>query len=739
MSYVRVSKAELDFSKTYADALVESLSDAKKNADSFYRDAQSNSSSWVNDSTIVNNWVETLKGELSGNTAYGYNRPIINSTGLETGKTEWTWYDNKLKEEAKRKINAAKAAYDSVAKYIYAPGDSNGDATSVQSSLEKIIKAIETFESETPSLQTALETIGTLPEGFSVEEKNINMDGEEVTIETLVYTDENGNQVTIAEQVNAFYTYVGITVAADVAAAYANPDMSDADRDALLKSIGTKTQETVSSQLTKGFYSVASTSGISGMYQDAMGETTYSAEDVHNKYMSAFGDFDTEELAKNLADQTNSDRIGSMALAGLLATAVTGGEGSIENVSVTPSNLIEEKEEKEEEEEKTKDNGDYSPITADWEDSRSPGGGNTDGSPDGGTDSGTDNGTTDENPDPVTESNPEDAGQTDAEAQKISETIDNINETEPPATIDKETRTPEEIDSEARDDYFDGNEDAIREQREQQRDEYNNMTYEEKVDALKELGYPDDEAATLANNPAEGQTAYVYGKYNQELADSAKEIASSEGINDFDTSYDDKNTLANIENKTANIELTPTSENVQKARQELTVAKEEYDKSVTAANQAIDKAVEAKDNYNSVLKDIQSSSGKDPKDWTDQQVDQYNEAATMYNEAVKKANEAAKNVDTAKNTYAKEKEEYQTIYENWRKEAEKDVGITGSELDDGSISGSDIHYNQTDIAITTEVHDTIDDSSLSIGGAGDDKPVMTGNVDMSTDNVIYNE
>ena len=318
------------------------------------------------------------------------------------------------------------------------------------------------------------------------------------------------------------------------------------------------------------------------------------------------------------------------------------------------------------------------------------------------------------------ELDPDESLQTDYEADRISDIMDKLGDSDLPANIDPETRTPEEIDSEARDEYFEQNEDTLYEEREQHIEEYQSMDESEKQNALEELGYSKEDAAKLIAAPAAGQTAYVYGKFNQSLSNASNNIAAAEGVNNFVSGYDSKNTLTNVTNKTANVELTPTSDSVQTARQQLTVAKDNYDSSVTKANDAIDKASTAKDKYNKVLKNIQDKNGEDPKNWTDEQVDEYNEAATMYNDAVKEAQEAAKEVESAKQSYNQEKEQYQAVYDKWREEAEEDVGITGSEIDNNTNSSEPntdgiVHEDNTPIQT---IPDKIDDNSISIGNEG---------------------
>ena len=217
MSYVRVNKSELNTSKSYANSLVESLSSAKTNAESFIESAKENSSSWLANDAIKNRWKEVIRNKNKGNNSFGYYTSSEDSEGKET--SVWNWYDGVVEGEAINKITAAKTAYDALADNIYNPGDSNGDSEKVNDALNKIIEAINLFEDSSPSLEEAIKTITTLPEGFSVEKRTINLDGEEVQVDTLVYTAEDGTQTTIAERVNSFYTFTGITADGVVAIA----------------------------------------------------------------------------------------------------------------------------------------------------------------------------------------------------------------------------------------------------------------------------------------------------------------------------------------------------------------------------------------------------------------------------------------------------------------------------------------------------------------------------------------
>ncbi len=728
MSYVRVNKSELNTSKSYANSLVESLSSAKTNAESFIESAKENSSSWLANDAIKNRWKEVIRNKNKGNNSFGYYTSSEDSEGDET--SVWNWYDGVVEGEAINKIKAAKTAYDALADNIYNPGDSNGDSEKVNDALNKIIEAINLFEDSSPSLEEAIKTITTLPEGFSVEKRTINLDGEEVQVDTLVYTAEDGTQTTIAERVNSFYTFTGITADGVVAIASltAGKTLSEDELIKLNSNLDSYVKDTASITALyeqKGFYSVASMAGIGGMYNDATG-LDYDEEQVKTDYNSIISAYasSADKYGDGLTDEVNSGAVGSAAMFGLVGNAIAN-KGALSDDEKKKAGL--DKYIATDEDKKGNLPGEAEWPTTTDEDKKNEllgeigAGGSVDGT-------GIDNLLSEtegavnleDSTNDSLELDPDESLQTDYEADRISDIMDKLGDSDLPANIDPETRTPEEIDSEARDEYFEQNEDTLYEEREQHIDEYQSMDESEKQSALEELGYSKEDAAKLVAAPAAGQTAYVYGKFNQSLSNASNNIAAAEGVNNFVSGYDSKNTLTNVTNKTANVELTPTSDNVQTARQQLNVAKDNYDSSVTKANNAIDKASTAKDKYNKVLKNIQDKNGEDPKNWTDEQVDEYNEAATMYNDAVKEAQEAAKEVESAKQSYNQEKEQYQAVYDKWREEAEEDVGITGSEIDNNTNSSEPntdgiVHEDNTPVQT---IPDKIDDNSISIGNEG---------------------
>lgn len=614
--------------------------------------------------------------------------------------------------------------------------------------LTKLATSVSNFENGNYSLSEVLEELQ-ISDITGVSFEIANKDGAEVVTIYYTYTDENGNEITVklSEAVNSFYTYVGSATSGLIAnEIWLNEqgDLSPEEREEYRVRALRQTGAQIDAITESGLMQIASTASISGFYASFAKDHDLD-EDMEVAYKSMIKScgLSSDAIAEIMGEDTNS----VMAAGGaLLAAGFAEKLGFKEKLTEKDKkenkqavktakdkktkieSYVEERESLDDiiEELKEQDainekKAEKQPIqTADWPPATNLNNPNV-------TETGTDindllpeileQKENSENNDSIFDiGDPTDSEVTDFEADRISDLIDKIKDSEFPSKIDKGTRAPAEIDSEARDTYFEKIGDDLYEHREQQINEYREMSDSEKVEALEELGYSKSDAAKLVAAPAAGQTAYVYGKFTQSLSNASNNIAAAEGFNNFVSAYDNKTNLANIMNKTANVDLTPTSENVQNARQQLSTAKGKYDESVNKANKAVDKAADAKNKYNKVLKDIQDKNGKDPKNWTDEQVDEYNEAATMYNDAVEEAQRAAEEVESAKQSYNQEKEQYQAVYDKWRDEAEEDVGMTGVEVNNSSSKPDDsnIHYNDTSSSSGGGQAENIDDSSISL-------------------------
>lgn len=708
----------------------EALNDVETSASEFISSANEESARWTNYVKTYSRTVDDYDslGNVSGShteywtnftpDSYCSDREVAMTQGKSVCTDEYIKPYNTL-------ANQLSSAWETLKSEV------NEKINNVELCLKAIETAATTFDGLSSSISSALgelEAAG-MADNIAVE---VNDDGVEVVYYQLL--DDDGNVIgkySISEMVNAFYTYTGSAMSSVVSTGlmFGDEDIPEGYLNNIISGVGTD----VYKQLDLGFMSIASMGSIAGVYEELIGED-YNEATITKEFESIIKDkyvtddkTASELYSKLLNDDTNA-LLSAGAAFGLGSAALRGEKTySDENVEENKKRIEQMQNSSEIAAEK-----EGLPGEAEWPSTTDADkknellgaigvGGSVDGT-------GIDNLLSEtegavnleDSTNDSLELDPDESLQTDYEADRISDIMDKLGDSDLPANIDPETRTPEEIDSEARDEYFEQNEDTLYEEREQHIDEYQSMDESEKQSALEELGYSKEDAAKLVAAPAAGQTAYVYGKFNQSLSNASNNIAAAEGVNNFVSGYDSKNTLTNVTNKTANVELTPTSDSVQTARQQLTVAKDNYDSSVTKANDAIDKASTAKDKYNKVLKNIQDKNGEDPKNWTDEQVDEYNEAATMYNDAVKEAQEAAKEVESAKQSYNQEKEQYQAVYDKWREEAEEDVGITGSEIDNNTNSSEPntdgiVHEDNTPVQT---IPDKIDDNSISIGNEG---------------------
>lgn len=708
----------------------EALNDVETSASEFISSANEESARWTNYVKTYSRTVDDYDslGNVSGShteywtnftpDSYCSDREVAMTQGKSVCTDEYIKPYNTL-------ANQLSSAWETLKSEV------NEKINNVELCLKAIETAATTFDGLSSSISSALgelEAAG-MADNIAVE---VNDDGVEVVYYQLL--DDDGNVIgkySISEMVNAFYTYTGSAMSSVVSTGlmFGDEDIPEGYLNNIISGVGTD----VYKQLDLGFMSIASKGSIEGVYEELIGED-YDEATITKEFESIIKDkyvtddkTASELYSKLLNDDTNA-LLSAGAAFGLGSAALRGEKTySDENVEENKKRIEQMQNSSEIAAEK-----EGLPGEAEWPSTTDADkknellgeigvGGSVDGT-------GIDNLLSEtegavnleDSTNDSLELDPDESLQTDYEADRISDIMDKLGDSDLPANIDPETRTPEEIDSEARDEYFEQNEDTLYEEREQHIDEYQSMDESEKQSALEELGYSKEDAAKLVAAPAAGQTAYVYGKFNQSLSNASNNIAAAEGVNNFVSGYDSKNTLTNVTNKTANVELTPTSDSVQTARQQLTVAKDNYDSSVTKANDAIDKASTAKDKYNKVLKNIQDKNGEDPKNWTDEQVDEYNEAATMYNDAVKEAQEAAKEVESAKQSYNQEKEQYQAVYDKWREEAEEDVGITGSEIDNNTNSSEPntdgiVHEDNTPVQT---IPDKIDDNSISIGNEG---------------------
>lgn len=725
---IKANKEGIAIAKQKSANLYDELLGATKYYDDFFKSISAdNVSGWSTNSTYIENVGKKIPMPQKPNPNYDASDPIKKLLSPQIDDTD---EHNRLVTEAiNEKAQTIKELVENL-NYEEMIVSNRRKLAKFKIDIGNIDTYIKNFETFNVSFNKELEVAfssADLGGSFVKIETIQGVDGTEVASVKLK-TSEDGEYELLSEQVNCAFTFFGmassgIVEIATLANDYASENglyVDSAKLDELLSDYVKVTGSTTSSYLQKGFFSVATDEGIGNLYTAATG-VEYNEEQVAADYNNLMAYMASDMLGMDLTEKVNSGDISASTMFGLIGSALLG-KGALTDEEKEKAGL--ENYINNGSEQKTIGEATW-PQTTDDEKKGLLAGSLGLGIGDGTTggliqnligenQEGINNGSIDL--EEIEDMDIENSLQTDYEADKIFDLMDELKDSKLPSNIDPETRTVEEIDSEARDTYFEELGDDLYEERLEQIDEYQSMSEDEKTSFFEEIGYSKDEAAKLVAAPAAGQTAYVYGKLNQSLTAVSNKIAANEGITNFVSGYTDNNTMTNITNKVANADLTPVSGNVQDARQQLTVAKDNYDNSVNKANKAVDKAADAKNKYNNVLKDIQDKNGEDPKNWTDEQVDEYNEAATMYNDAVEEAQRAAEEVESAKQSYNQEKEQYQAVYDKWRDEAEEDVGMTGVEVNNSSSKPDDsnIHYNDTSSSSGGGQAENIDDSSISL-------------------------
>lgn len=603
---------------------------------------------------------------------------------------------------------------------------------SIYNAFEKVCNLIETFEGIEPSLKKELMSLdGKVSEGGSFKwqtETIISEDGNETILDILLFSSDGSDEgfIKIAEAVNCSYTTMGVT---SNYAIYAYE--SGFDNDKLFDEYMTKSAEKIGVQYDaykqKGFFSVVSDQNIANMYTEAMGKD-YDKSIIAEEYAAATGYY----LAKDDDDLTSvkAGEYGSMAMAGavLLAAGNIGNEELPDELKTIKEN--EKDEDKDDEKDKI-----FSDDSAKQEDKVEQLGDNEviiediDGEGEEPIDGEVEDEEIEES-DP--ELNPEEKVKIPDDVVKdIKDKIESNEDLVVSEEVEKPEITSDDIDNQARDKFYEektkGNplDNELAQERMKAVEDYNNMSDDQKISALESLGYTGIAAAGLVADQAAGQTAYMIGLENQQLANISNDLAAQQGFMNHDTRYDDPIGMDYFSSGQASIDLTPVSKDVQVARTNLDQAKTQYDSSVTTANKAISDANASKEKYNNVLKNIRSTSGNNPKDWTEEQVKEYNKAAKEYNEAVDKANGAVKDANSKKADYAKSKEQYNVAYEKYREEAEKalqQVKENDNADEIGTSVGEPPLPSGDDLGDTFVVGDELVIGNVSSGEQGSENP-----------------
>lgn len=177
---------------------------------------------------------------------------------------------------------------------------------------------------------------------------------------------------------------------------------------------------------------------------------------------------------------------------------------------------------------------------------------------------------------------------------------------------------------------------------------------------LKSFGYDDSEIEVIITNRDYTITAFVEGAQRQTLANIANQLAAKDGVADFDTMYDDGQTLADLQNGNSNqlVSLMSSDPTVSNAQTKMLESQKTYKEAYEKMKEAYEEAEEMKKQLADLKAEIVSSSGEDPKKWTKSQATRYNAAIEEYNKKVEEVQASIQTTKEAKTSYQESVEEY---------------------------------------------------------------------------------
>lgn len=524
--------------------------------------------------------------------------------------------------------------------------------------LAKIRLAIDTFEETPVSLADAIDKIQCKEDmgEFSIDSVN------GIDVVTYTYTDEDGNQhqATIAEMVNAFYTYVGTSMNAVIATKLFNPDMSDADLESLLQGAVGSVSTNIDKYLRQGLFGIASLNNIRAFYE-ALGKNY---DELDSDFTGAFSQIqvfgkngDVDELAKTIGEGTNSFISTSAAVLAGIAGAY----------SFVPTELPVKEQEVAPPSTDTDPNGETGGQQGQPQPTQP-----VQPSPTQPVQPSPSQPTQPTQPDSNTPSEDDPDEPSDDDSDKpTEEDQDNPIEEEQVKVKDPDSREglPETVEA----DYGEKDYDALaREQFEAQGDEkiaenrakiteeanelFDAVDNTELVKKLKEYGYTEMDINDIIKDRNLVTSALIEGDQRQQLAKIAKELAKKDGIEDFDSKYDDGQCCHNFYDGTneALLENMSKDPTVATAKEALNDATTKYTDSVKTAQEAITKVNDAEKAIQTTTDEIVKNVAEDTKNWSAAEQKKYNAELKEAQDKFIKENGDATKWDSAKvNEYQK--------------------------------------------------------------------------------------
>ena len=598
----------------------------------------------------------------------------LSQDGQNTGNPTWV---ETAKEALIAKIDENRAGGEAFSKIT----ELEEKTTNLINNIGVIVGMVAAYEADGADLTAALGEYDSLK--GAVFENGVLTD-----IQTAYkYYDTDGKEhevnISVAEAMNAFYTYANTVTAGELAGQYmVNQYGANIDFNGIVNNAGGMTAAAAKS----GLFSNEFIQTILPKYEDDPKKSG-----AYDNIAKIWGD---QYNADNVASVLGSLGLGDSALAGALLAA--GAFGAIGDVSL-PS--------------QPETSSTTNPTNPTNPTSPGPGGTNP-----GGTNPATTETPTNTVPTPtdtVTTPTPTVETPTTIDIPTI-EPLEDITMPEGEELYINDLET--DYDELAREFYENLSEEELNARRKSIIDVVNDAFDKGNLDSLKEnlikFGYSEPEAAAIIQDRELLIDAMLVGDANSYVANKAVELAKAAGVEDFNTAYDDpakyndlltgsaKDILANVNN----------SKEVTDARTTMTDAQKEYNTTLEEANKSLGTIRESKKTMEDTYNKYKEKFGEDTSKWSSEAVSEYKTSIEKYNTDAADFKTKYEAMDKAKTTYKESidgyKEARKTYLESVREVHGADDGAVATTSGNPTVSSVGMNGDNPSAVAPIESGDT---------------------------------
>ena len=269
-----------------------------------------------------------------------------------------------------------------------------------------------------------------------------------------------------------------------------------------------------------------------------------------------------------------------------------------------------------------------------------------------------------------------------------------VNEVEMEEVYEPEVEIPEEVENTIEKDYDDlarreyeaMDADEIAERRGAITDEvdaaFESGNFNDIKAKLKEMGYSEPEINALCQDRDRLTLALMTGDQKTYMAERAIEMAKADGVENFDSKFDEPAKYSDLTDGTAHTIIANMSNDpeVKEAYDAFAKAEESYTETVAEAALAVEAVALAKTTMTDLQTKFTEKFGtSDTTKWDKESAEEYNNSVKDYNEKAKDAEDKLKKNQAAKEEYDEAKEAYDEAKVDFEKEIkEKNLADDGT-------------------------------------------------------------